>query len=51
MPAERLGELLRKAGAGRTVKIWAPGPEGQQIRVQGYRRDELAALLERATAA
>jgi hypothetical protein len=50
MPAERLGELLRRAGAGRTGKIWVPGPSGQ-VRVQGYRREHLEALLAQVDAA
>lgn len=48
MPAERLGELLRHAGAGATVKITVPHKAG---RVNGYRRADLAALLEQTPAA
>lgn len=43
MTAERLGELLRQAGAGPTGKITIP----DRGRVQGYRREALKALLER----
>jgi S-DNA-T family DNA segregation ATPase FtsK/SpoIIIE len=48
MPAERLGELLRKAGAGATVKITVPHKTG---RVNGYRQADLTALLEQSQAA
>jgi S-DNA-T family DNA segregation ATPase FtsK/SpoIIIE len=51
MPAERLGELLRKAGAGRTEKIWVPDGDGGKARVNGYRRDALRALLDSAAVA
>lgn len=47
IPTERLSELLRLAGAGSTVKITHP----ERGRVNGYRRSDLAALLERAPAA
>lgn len=43
MTADRLGELLRQAGAGPTGKITIP----DRGRVQGYRREALKALLER----
>lgn len=51
MPAERLGELLRKAGAGRTEKIWVPDGDGGKARVNGYRREQLKALLDGAAVA
>ncbi|WP_318201061.1 hypothetical protein [Streptomyces sp. SCL15-4] len=38
-----LGELLRAAGAGGTVKITIPGREGQ---VRGYRRDDIKDALD-----
>jgi hypothetical protein len=41
LTAERLGELLRQAGAGPTGKVTIDGR-----RVQGYRRDALQALLD-----
>jgi len=44
MPTERLSELLRHAGAGPTGKIAHP----EKGRVNGYRREHLAALLEQA---
>ncbi|MGQ4513666.1 hypothetical protein [Streptomyces sp. DW26H14] len=47
MTETRLGELLRSAGAGKTVKVDIFG----RGRVQGYRRDDLADLLDRAEAA
>lgn len=39
----RLGELLRAAGAGGTVKITLPGREGQ---VRGYRREDIKDALD-----
>ncbi len=51
MPAERLSELLRHAGAGSTVKVWVIGPDGERKRVNGYRRADLGALMERAKVA
>jgi hypothetical protein len=51
MPAERLSELLRKAGAGSTTKVWIENAEGERKRVNGYRRDDLQALLDGAQAA
>lgn len=47
MPTERLSELLRLAGAGSTVKIVHP----ERGRVNGYRRTDLTALLEKVPAA
>ena len=43
MTSARLGELLRAAGAGGTVKITLPGREGQ---VRGYRRDDIKDALD-----
>lgn len=51
MPPERLSELLRLAGAGRTGKIWIADPDGNRNRVNGYRRDHLSALLGGAKSA
>jgi S-DNA-T family DNA segregation ATPase FtsK/SpoIIIE len=39
----RLGELLRAAGAGGTVKITLPGRDGQ---VRGYRREDIQDALD-----
>ncbi|MFI0900536.1 FtsK/SpoIIIE domain-containing protein [Streptomyces sp. NPDC020983] len=47
MPTERLGELLRRAGAGSTVKINHP----ERGRVNGYRKADLIRLLDRAAVA
>jgi S-DNA-T family DNA segregation ATPase FtsK/SpoIIIE len=47
MPTERLSELLRRAGSGPTVKITHP----ERGRVNGYRRSDLKALLEKNEAA
>lgn len=51
MPAERLSELLRAAGAGPTGKIWMVNADGEKNRVNGYRRDHLRALLAQAKSA
>lgn len=44
MPAERVGELLRRAGAGPTGKVTITG----RGRVNGYTRGHLSAVLEAA---
>jgi hypothetical protein len=51
MPAERLSELLRAAGAGPTGKIWVTDADGKRNRVNGYQRDHLRALLAQAKSA